>query len=135
MENYAPGCELADPRSTPVSGDQGGSSAMCLITMAWQQTHGRSALQFIDPLKSSDFSSVGLKLKETRCRQINSFQSAELKPQRGRWRFFTHTLEQQQGADIHFADTCSDFAPLGVIYSVTDKSHQNGVLSLGHRSQ
>lgn len=39
------------------------------------------------------------------------------------WRpFFTHTLYQQQGADTHFADTCSDFAHSSVIYGVMDKN-------------
>lgn len=41
----------------------------------------------------------------------------------GDWRaFFTHTLYQQHRADTHFADTCSDFALLSVIYGVMDKN-------------
>ena len=39
--------------------------------------------------------------------------------------FFTHTRYQQQGADTHFAYTRSDFALLGVIYSVMDKKKEH----------
>lgn len=39
------------------------------------------------------------------------------------WRpFFTPTLYQQQVADTYFADTCSDFTHLSVIYGVMDKN-------------
>lgn len=98
MENYTPGCELADPRFAPVSGDQGGSSVMWLRTMAREQTNGGSALQYMDPSKSNEFSSLGVK-KMLRVDQLKSlgalFQrdtSAELKLQEGQWLFFTHTL-------------------------------------------
>lgn len=63
MESYASGYELADPRSTPVSGDQGGSSVMCLIMMPWQQPHCCSGLRFMDLFKSNDFSGLGVNKK------------------------------------------------------------------------
>lgn len=38
--------------------------------------------------------------------------------------FFTSTLYQQQVTDTYFADTCSDFAQLSVIYSVMDRNRK-----------
>lgn len=146
VENHAPGCGLWTPclhLSLGIRVDHSDQADKDVKHGMWAKLPPAPPLSLPYPTNAPKFSWLLLHWKTNFCAN-NTWKSRALLQYKGYcdglklhsdWRsFFTHTLYQQQGADTHFADTRSDFALLGVIYSVVDKNIKC-VSSTGHWGQ